>query len=487
MSKLGALSDPRVTQSSINTGLFSMDQLKSLGIDFDKILKNPEDDNELMPPLVNDLPSPTQPERSKSKRGKKVRKSAASIKNSEIISNPEESLTLTSFKNYRKQKKSDSSDNSSTSCIIYSQSFNQITMQYDTFQYTFQKRKSAPKKIYFISKLINLSTIPERNVLAVVMRFENKAFSVLGSIILPSQSTLLLSKIGKKKKVLVDDIKNFDGQLKHIQTSITTEVPLLFHIPQNACIIRIIGRNTETDTYEVISSLLPDYSPLKYELTMTTTKDARNSAPIIEFEQGIEAGIRLPQEYPFIIEKNNEMFEITEEGRIKFANLKSIKEDVYTIVVTLFNNAGYYCISSTEAKGDEYFTLEVANGEGLMKTLDAFVFRNGKISRKSKENRSITQNKYIPGMILIKIIHINDEGLSEVVDTLFAGVDASSIQLKARSALDQSKIKYSIPIPITLLGPRRKYKTKKSKSTKQSKPSKQIESTYDSYASSGSD
>ena len=486
MSKLGALADPRVTQSSVNGGLFSMDQLKSLGIDFDSILKSKDDDDVVVPNFDNEEPSPLSPTRSK--RGKKVRKSAATVK-PQNLTNPEESLTLVSFRNYRKQAKAEESEGtaSSSSCIIYSQTFNQFTMQYDTFQYTFQKRKSAPKKIYFISKLINLSTIPERNVLAVVMRFENKEFSVLGSIIVPSQSTLLLHRIGKSKKVLIDDVKNFDGQLKHIQTSITTEVPLLFHIPKNTCIIRLIARNPESDTYEVVSSLLPDYSPLKYQLTMTSTKDARNPSQIIEFEQGVEAGVRLPQEYPFIIEKDNEMYEVTEEGRIKFANLKSIKEDVYTIVVALYNNLGYNCISSTEVKGGEYFTLEVAGSDGNMKTLDAFILRNDKISRKSKENRSITQNKYIPGMILIKIIHINDDGLAQVMDTLFAGVDASSVQLKARSALDQSKIKYSIPIPITLLGPKRKYKPKKSRPSRHSRPSKLVESTYDSYASSDSD
>lgn len=328
--------------------------------------------------------------------------------------------------------------------IVYTQMVNQVTHECDTFEYMLTKSNSSPYSIRTVKDMVEMSGINDNILICAILKLNGIKYECLGTLLIPPKAKIKVMLQGKHENVLCDSIKNDNGRVLHDMKDVSASIPISQEIKDSVVVIRFITWNQNNKRYEAVDSILPDYSPYTY--IVRGTNDG------IEFEQSKNAGVRLPR-YNHCKEGPNGIIEVSRYGKKLLKGLNSVNLDAYTIVVYFISHKSNKVISVHEFQSGNSYSLESINTEGNTIIVDSFTIDDCKIIRNTKANASYNEPKIRPGMIMVKILHGNNEGVIQVLDSLYT--EEANVQLNVKNA--EKELIASIPLPCSVIGRRRKY------------------------------
>ena len=317
--------------------------------------------------------------------------------------------------------------------FTYAQQMNKKTNQYDTFQYLVDKKTGKSESILPIQGLVSLTTISDNTVFAVVLRMESNYATVLGSCIIPSDYHLKITTVKPDLgQILIDDLVNVAsrGKTQHTMRNSALCVPSKYQIPPSAIFIRLIRQNKKTKVYEGYETLFPDYSPNPITVSAVNGNYIINS---VQFTQSHVAGVRSPL-YPHVQFTPNGNYVIDGDIKTEIVEFPSDGFKSPCFIVTKFNaEAKLRVLEAVPYYGSETFVVDGINDKGKARTLDMFTIKDKKVLRQKSVNSSFTasnQLSFRPGMILILITEPNNDGMIQLLDTLFFGFKITNINLR---------------------------------------------------------
>ena len=332
--------------------------------------------------------------------------------------------------------------------MTYQQKMNEKTLKYDSFEYVMDKKSNDAVSTNFINNMLNLESVPDTFLYAIILKKEAKHFNVVGSCLVPPRGHLTITNEMQTGTKVLDDIMNVDNKGRH-KNKENSSIPNNKEIEEGATIIRIITLDKETNQYICKETLMPVYvngvinvasygetgclSSISYGTKSDSDEKNRPPVPYLKFTD--HSIIEYFGDYVFTLDS--------------LPDPAYIKPSILVCKVHHFNKIsiihGMVCTSGAT------FIIDFVDEDHVTKSLDIFTISDGKVNRQGSVDSSLKE-KPLPGMILIKFTKKNSDGIIQVIETLYLGSSIKNANLritKPEEGTGRMILLGSMPIPDT--------------------------------------
>ncbi|EAX93573.1 hypothetical protein TVAG_382180 [Trichomonas vaginalis G3] len=348
---------------------------------------------------------------------------------------------------------------------IISQEESKNGKEVSSFQYKMKRSSKKSPESFTIKNLPKLAELKKGQLYTVAIRYDGNYLTCVAHSLIPTKATITITRETEGGSIVLDKMTNQNGEINHLNF-INNKIDSFYPIPKAGVVLRILMPGTEQSAFESIESLLVEGFPEMIKVNVS--KPEINYTNSIVFQQVISVPRRLPPTYPYYYFEEGKVTEIDGSNRyITKAFPETAKNSPSILICQVNKSFQVDILTSLAFTGAEHIILDCVNKRLQPRTIDTFRFENWNIKRTNPKNStSFTGEQVLPGMVFVKLVKKNVDGIIQIIDTLYPGPDVQDVKVRLaflRPAGNYDLIN-TLPVPDTKILP--EYSPKKSRSLK---------------------